>query len=174
MAAQPAKMACLVVMNTGIGEKLKAVLTGRVPDALLDTFEAERRAFALRLVQTSDRAFNIAAAEGYLAEIIRTRIAPLVLPQVVKFETAREYIFRALSQITLNYRRGCWTKATPGRSTAAIDCLIQAGKRRQLRSAKAHRLTGPRLRWDKSLRGSQELTLSVQMGLHVALSGETF
>jgi 2-polyprenyl-6-methoxyphenol hydroxylase-like FAD-dependent oxidoreductase len=97
-------------MNTGIGDainlawKLKAVLTGRAPDALLDTFEAERRAFALRLVQTTDRAFNIAAAEGHLAEIIRTRIAPLVLPQVVKFAAAREYIFRTLSQITLNYR----------------------------------------------------------------------
>jgi hypothetical protein len=57
---------------------------------MLDTFEAERRAFALRLVQTTDRAFNRAAAEGHLAEIIRTRIAPLILPQVVKFEAARE------------------------------------------------------------------------------------
>jgi hypothetical protein len=73
-------------------------------DALLDTFEAERRAFALRLVQTTDRFFNVAAAECHLAEIIRTRVAPFVLPQMVKFEAAREYIFRAISQITLNYR----------------------------------------------------------------------
>jgi len=39
-----------------------------------------------------------------LAEIIRTRIAPLILPQVVKLEAAREYIFRTISQITLSYR----------------------------------------------------------------------
>lgn len=97
-------------MNTGIGDavnlawKLQAVLTGRATDALLDTFEAERRAFALRLVQTTDRFFNVAAAEGHLAEIIRTRVAPIVLPQMVKFEAAREYIFRTISQITLNYR----------------------------------------------------------------------
>lgn len=97
-------------MNTGIGDainlawKLRAVLAGQAPDALLDTFETERRAFALRLVQTTDRFFNVAAAEGHLAEIVRTRIAPFVLPRVVKFEAAREYLFRTVSQITLNYR----------------------------------------------------------------------
>jgi 2-polyprenyl-6-methoxyphenol hydroxylase-like FAD-dependent oxidoreductase len=97
-------------MNTGIGDainlawKLQAVLTGGATDVLLNTFEAERRAFALRLVQTTDRFFNVAAAEGHLAEIIRTRVAPIVLPQMVKFEAAREYIFRTISQITLNYR----------------------------------------------------------------------
>ena len=97
-------------MNTGIGDainlawKLQAVLAGRAQDALLDTFEAERRAFALRLVQTTDRFFNVAAGEGNLAEIIRTRVAPIVLPQMVRFEAARDYIFRTISQITLNYR----------------------------------------------------------------------
>ncbi len=97
-------------MNTGIGDainlawKLQAVLAGRAPDALLDTFEAERRAFALRLVETTDRFFNVAAAKGHLAEIVRTRLAPIVLPQLVKFEAARTYIFRTISQITLNYR----------------------------------------------------------------------
>ncbi len=97
-------------MNTGIGDainlawKLEAVLAGRAPDALLDTFEAERRPFALRLVQTTDRVFNVVAAEGRLAGIVRARIAPIILPQVTKFEAAREYIFRTVSQITLNYR----------------------------------------------------------------------
>jgi len=97
-------------MNTGIGDainlawKLRAVLAGKARDALLDTFEAERRAFALRLVNTTDRAFNVVAAEGHLAQLIRTRLAPIVLPQVVKLEAAREFIFRTISQITLNYR----------------------------------------------------------------------
>ncbi|HSV01459.1 MAG TPA: FAD-dependent monooxygenase [Roseiarcus sp.] len=97
-------------MNTGIGDainlawKLQAVLTGRAQDALLDTYEAERRAFALRLVQTTDRFFTIAAGEGQFAEIVRTRLMPLVLPQMVRFEAARDYIFRTISQITLNYR----------------------------------------------------------------------
>jgi 2-polyprenyl-6-methoxyphenol hydroxylase-like FAD-dependent oxidoreductase len=97
-------------MNTGIGDainlawKLRTVLAGRAPTALLDTFEAERQAFALRLVATTDRFFNVVAAEGHLAEIVRTRIAPIFLPRVVKFEPARDWIFRTISQITLNYR----------------------------------------------------------------------
>lgn len=96
-------------MNTGIGDainfawKVQTVLDDRAPDTLLDSFEAERRAFALRLVQTTDRFFNLAASEGHLAEIIRTRLAPFILPQIVKFESARDYIFRTISQITLNY-----------------------------------------------------------------------
>ncbi|MGA2190518.1 MAG: FAD-dependent monooxygenase [Steroidobacteraceae bacterium] len=97
-------------MNTGIGDainlawKLRAVLATQAPASLLDTFESERKAFAIRLVKTTDRIFNLAAAEGHLAEIIRTRLAPLVLPQIAKFDTARDYIFRTVSQITLNYR----------------------------------------------------------------------
>jgi hypothetical protein len=93
---------------------------------LLDTFEAERRAFALRLVHTTDRFFNVAAAEGHLAEIVRTRLLPVILPQVVNFEWAREYIFRTLSQITLNY----WGKG------------LDQGQTRPLHG-------GDRLRWVK-------------------------
>ena len=97
-------------MNTGIGDavnlawKLEAVLNGRAPLTLLDTYETERRAFAERLVKTTDRAFSLVSAEGPIAEIVRTRVAPLVLPQIAKFAPAREYIFRTLSQITINYR----------------------------------------------------------------------
>jgi 2-polyprenyl-6-methoxyphenol hydroxylase-like FAD-dependent oxidoreductase len=97
-------------MNTGIGDainlawKLKAVLAGKAEDSLLDTFEAERRAFALRLVNTTDQAFKFVASSGHLAEIVRTRLAPILLPQIVRFDAVREYIFRTISQITLNYR----------------------------------------------------------------------
>lgn len=97
-------------MNTGIGDavnlawKLKAVIAGKAEGSLLDTFEAERRAFARRLVNTTDQAFKFIASSGHLAEIVRTRLAPILLPQFVRFEAVREYIFRTLSQITLNYR----------------------------------------------------------------------
>jgi 2-polyprenyl-6-methoxyphenol hydroxylase-like FAD-dependent oxidoreductase len=97
-------------MNTGIGDainlawKLAAVLSGQAPDRILDTFEAERRAFALRLVKTTDQAFVFVASEGHFAEMARKRIAPIVLPQVVKLEAVREFVFRTLSQITINYR----------------------------------------------------------------------
>jgi hypothetical protein len=99
-------------MNTGIGDainlawKLAAVLAGHAPDQLLDTYEAERIGFARRLVATTDRVFSFVTADGRLANIIRTRIAPVLLPAAMAFEAAREYLFRTVSQITLNYRSG--------------------------------------------------------------------
>jgi hypothetical protein len=97
-------------MNTGIGDainlawKLAAVLAGQASDSLLDTYEAERIGFANRLVATTDRVFSFATAEGRIADIVRTRLAPLILPRVIALEPVREYIFRTVSQITLNYR----------------------------------------------------------------------
>jgi hypothetical protein len=99
-------------MNTGIGDainlawKLATVLAGHAPDKLLDSYEAERIGFARRLVATTDRVFSFATAEGRIADILRTRVAPVLFPKVIAFETVREYIFRTVSQITLNYR-GC-------------------------------------------------------------------
>jgi 2-polyprenyl-6-methoxyphenol hydroxylase-like FAD-dependent oxidoreductase len=98
-------------MNTGIGDainlawKLAAVLKGRAPPSLLDSYEAERLPFARRLVATTDRVFSFATAEGRIADLLRTRITPLVFPRIVAFEAVREYMFRTVSQITLNYRR---------------------------------------------------------------------
>jgi hypothetical protein len=97
-------------MNTGIGDainlawKLQAVLTGGAPDALLDSYERERIGFARRLVKTTDRVFNLATAEGKAADIIRTRIVPIVLPALAKFAVFREFLFRTVSQVMINYR----------------------------------------------------------------------
>jgi hypothetical protein len=99
-------------MNTGIGDaidlawKLAAVLHGHAPDNLLDSYEAERIGFARRLVATTDRAFSFATAEGRIADILRTRVVPVLFPRAIAFEAVREYIFRTVSQITLNYRNG--------------------------------------------------------------------
>jgi 2-polyprenyl-6-methoxyphenol hydroxylase-like FAD-dependent oxidoreductase len=97
-------------MNTGIGDainlawKLAAVLAGRAPDSLLDTYETERIGFAKRLVATTDRVFSFATAEGRIADIVRTRIVPVIFPRVAALAPVRDYIFRTVSQITLNYR----------------------------------------------------------------------
>ena len=107
-------------MNTGIGDainlawKLAAVLAGRAPDKLLDSYEAERIGFARRLVATTDRVFSFVTAEGRIADILRTRVAPVLIPWVTQFEMAREYLFRTVSQITLNYRGGPLSRAAAG------------------------------------------------------------
>ena len=107
-------------MNTGIGDainlawKLQAVLTGRAPDALLDSYETERIKFARRLVATTDKVFTFATADGRLAEVVRTRIAPVIMPRLIGFEFAREFLFRTVSQIMLNYRDGPLSEGTAG------------------------------------------------------------
>ena len=107
-------------MNTGIGDavnlawKLAAVLGGRAQANLLDSYEAERIGFARRLVATTDRVFSFATAEGWIPDILRTRVAPLLMPAVTDFEAAREYLFRTVAQITLNYRGGPLSDGTAG------------------------------------------------------------
>jgi 2-polyprenyl-6-methoxyphenol hydroxylase-like FAD-dependent oxidoreductase len=107
-------------MNTGIGDavnlawKLQSVLQGRAPDSLLDSYEIERRKFARRLVATTDKAFTFVTADGPLAEVLRTRIAPVVMPRLVGFDFAREYLFRTVSQIMLNYRDSPLASGTAG------------------------------------------------------------
>lgn len=99
-------------MNTGIGDavnlawKLAAVVTGQATDGLLDSYEAERIGFAHRLVATTDRVFTFATAEGRVADILRTRLAPAVIPAALRIDGVREFLFRTVSQITLHYR-GC-------------------------------------------------------------------
>lgn len=107
-------------MNTGIGDainlawKLAAVLDGGAPDTLLDSYEAERIGFARRLVATTDRVFSFATAEGRIADILRTRLAPVLIPRLMRFEWAREFLFRTVSQITVNYRASQLSQGSAG------------------------------------------------------------
>ena len=99
-------------MNTGIGDainlawKLAAVIGGRADDTLLDSYESERIGFARRLVATTDRVFSFATAGGRFADLVRTRVAPVLFPFAISFERVREFMFRTVSQTTLNYRNG--------------------------------------------------------------------
>jgi hypothetical protein len=55
-------------------------------------------------VHTTDRIFMLATAEGRLAEIIRTRVVPIVFPAVTRLGFVREFLFRTVSQVMINYR----------------------------------------------------------------------
>jgi len=97
-------------MNTGIGDainlawKLAAVLQGRADKALLASYETERIGFAQRLVATTDRVFTFATAQGRVADVLRTRLAPALFARVLSLESVREYLFRTVSQVMVNYR----------------------------------------------------------------------
>ncbi|MBZ9711249.1 FAD-dependent monooxygenase [Mesorhizobium sp. ESP7-2] len=107
-------------MNTGIGDainlawKLSSVLAAQAPDALLDSYEIERIAFAKRLVATTDRIFTFVTADGRIADLVRTRIAPIVVPRILSIDRVREFIFRTVSQITLNYRQSPLSEGSAG------------------------------------------------------------
>ncbi|MEK1886978.1 MAG: FAD-dependent monooxygenase [Phyllobacterium sp.] len=107
-------------MNTGIGDainlawKLKAVLMDQASPALLDTYETERRTFARKLVATTDKGFTLATAQGRVADFIRTRIVPLVVPTLFKFEAARDYMFGAVSQIVVAYHDSALSQGRAG------------------------------------------------------------
>jgi hypothetical protein len=58
--------------------------------------------------------FSFATAEGRIAEIVRTRVVPVVIPIATAFEPVREFMFRTVSQITLNYRQGPLSRGIAG------------------------------------------------------------
>jgi len=97
-------------MNTGIGDalnlawKLAEVLHGRAPPSVLDSYAPERRAFATRLVATTDRLFQVATRDGGLARWVRTRVVPNVVPRVFDTVRGREYLFATVSQTRIQYR----------------------------------------------------------------------
>lgn len=97
-------------MNTGIGDainlawKLASVLHGKAGDDLLGSYEIERKAFAERLVATTDQVFNFITANSRLANLMRTRVAPMLLSRLTAMNQVRHFMFRTVSQIGLNYR----------------------------------------------------------------------
>jgi hypothetical protein len=108
-------------MNTGIGDainlawKLKAVLRGEASERLLDSYEAERIAFARTLVETTDRVFTFVSAEGSFANFVRTRIAPLFVSAAYTVDAVREFMFRLVSQCMLNYHASPLSSGTAGK-----------------------------------------------------------
>jgi 2-polyprenyl-6-methoxyphenol hydroxylase-like FAD-dependent oxidoreductase len=97
-------------MNTGIGDavnlawKLADVLRGRAPATLADTYAPERMAFAHRLIATTDRGFTVATSPTARARVVRTKVLPRLLPIAVRLPAVRRLMFRAVSQIAIDYR----------------------------------------------------------------------
>ncbi len=96
-------------MNTGIGDavnlawKLAAVLNGGARESLLETYEPERIGFARRLVATTDRVFTLVTKQGVLARRVRTRLVPWIIPLIFRLAWVRRWLFRTVSQISVNY-----------------------------------------------------------------------
>lgn len=96
-------------MNTGILDainlawKLAQVLRGKGPDALLETYNTERQAFAHQLVHSTDRGFSLMTSGGTLANFIRVYMLPYAAHMAFELSAARQAMFKLISQTELAY-----------------------------------------------------------------------
>ncbi|MBE1583792.1 FAD-dependent monooxygenase [Nonomuraea angiospora] len=95
-------------MNTGIqdafnlGWKLAAVVQGRAPAGLLDTYAAERSPVAARLVKGTRRATRMTLLSNPIATAARRILAPHITP----LPAVQKPLSRALTQLDVSYRDG--------------------------------------------------------------------
>jgi 2-polyprenyl-6-methoxyphenol hydroxylase-like FAD-dependent oxidoreductase len=111
-------------MNTGLqdafnlGWKLAAAIGG-APDALLDSYGAERIPVARRLLKTTDRAFMLAVSDSFWAGVVRTRVAARLAALALRVEAFRRFAFRTVSQIGIAYPASPLSKALGALPTGA-------------------------------------------------------
>lgn len=97
-------------MNTGVQDsynlawKLAAVLKGTAGPGLLDTYNEERLENAQRLLETTDRLFQLGAGSEWFISLLRTMVFPRVAGFALSFASVRKFIFPLISQIGINYR----------------------------------------------------------------------
>lgn len=110
-------------MNIGIMDainlawKLSTVLkqdsmTDESKDQLLDSYEQERRAFALSVVGVTDKGFKILTSSGLLPHIVRAWVIPYIFPIMIRFQFIRLQIFRRLTQLICSYRESPLSEAS--------------------------------------------------------------
>ena len=97
-------------MNTGIQDaynlawKLALVLKGAAAARILDTYNEERLPNARRLLQTTDRMFNLAAGTDWFVNLIRTTIFPPLAKFILSIDAVKKKFFPMISQIGITYR----------------------------------------------------------------------
>jgi 2-polyprenyl-6-methoxyphenol hydroxylase-like FAD-dependent oxidoreductase len=107
-------------MNTGLQDaynlawKLALVVEGRANAALLDSYEAERVPIARRLLDTTDRAFRLVVADGWLAGVLRTKILARVAAFAMSRERIQRFAFRVVSQTGIRYRASALSRTPAG------------------------------------------------------------
>ena len=98
-------------MNTGIQDvynlawKMAFVIKGYASEKLLETYNEERLPNAQRLLETTDRAFNVLVGSNWFFSFMRMKILPLVAKYAIGREVVGKNIFSAISQIRINYRK---------------------------------------------------------------------
>ena len=155
-------------MNTGIGDavnlswKLAHAMEGRVGPGVLDTYEPERIAFARKLVQTTDRAFQGMVGQGWSSQFLRRWFLPHLLPALTGVAAVRRAMFRTVSQTRISYRGSTLSAGQAGE--------VRGGDRLPWTGANYAGLAG--LDWCLQVYGGVDPDLArVAAGLGVAVDG---
>ena len=117
-------------MNTGIQDaynlawKLALVLKGAASERILDSYNEERLPNARRLLQTTDRMFNLAAGTDWLVNLIRTTIFPPLAKFILSIDAVKKKFFPLISQIGITYRESSLSRHEGDR-----DFEVRAGDR---------------------------------------------
>jgi 2-polyprenyl-6-methoxyphenol hydroxylase-like FAD-dependent oxidoreductase len=107
-------------MNTGLQDaynlawKLALVVQGRADSAILDSYEAERHPVATRLLESTDRGFQLMVTNNWAGAVFRTRIMTNLAAFAMRRPAVRRAAFHALSQIGISYREGPMSRTLAG------------------------------------------------------------
>jgi 2-polyprenyl-6-methoxyphenol hydroxylase-like FAD-dependent oxidoreductase len=97
-------------MNTGIqdawnlGWKLAFAVRDVAEEALLDSYEPERYPVGRFVLRLSDRASSVVLSDSRLVRLLRTQLAPRLVPLLLRLDRGRRVGFRTISQLAVNYR----------------------------------------------------------------------
>jgi 2-polyprenyl-6-methoxyphenol hydroxylase-like FAD-dependent oxidoreductase len=122
-------------MNTGIQDaynlawKLALVLKGSANPRLLESYNEERLPNAKRLLQTTDRMFNLAAGTDWLVNLIRTTIFPPMAKFILSIDVVKKKFFPVISQIGISYRESSLSMHASGAHSDDQDFEVKAGDR---------------------------------------------
>ncbi|MVN21259.1 FAD-dependent monooxygenase [Mucilaginibacter arboris] len=97
-------------MNTGLQDaynlawKLAGVINNIYKPVILDSYIDERMPVAKKLLATTDKLFNVINSQNVLNRFFRNHIFPKLISYFWKRESFREFGFKTISQIGIDYR----------------------------------------------------------------------
>ena len=98
-------------MNTGLQDaynlcwKLAMVINGKAGDQFLDTYNKERMPVAKNLLNGTDRLFSTMTSTNSVFTFMRAWVFPLMLGAGLKLFGLSSFIFRFVSQTSINYQK---------------------------------------------------------------------
>jgi len=102
-------------MNTGLQDaynlawKLAFVIRKKAKSTLLFTYSLERAGIAKNVIRSTDILFKLATSRNFIVRIFRVYVLPLlvqlILPFVEKQKVIRQFFFKKISEIGVQYRK---------------------------------------------------------------------